>query len=366
MIRTKAAAILLLAAGVLLGTELSRQIAVGAATGEPQLGMMAMVVRGAAAIALLAVGLVLLLIVRRPTPDKVSEPKNYRHTLRLIATVGVVLVLALVARQLAIPPTFGQYGFYRGVAVEDARDYERKHVGEDECVLCHEDKVALHDQDVHASVPCESCHGPGWRHIEDPEEMVIAPTGKEPCLTCHRRLAARPGGYPQIDWRDHYRFVGVADDSTACTACHDPHQPLFLDRDLRTARLHPLVHRCRDCHVGRMDETLTRPANHPAIFECVYCHRDVVEDFTSRAHSNIRCTACHLFFKETEYAGRIVRDADPRFCLLCHREADYRSADAAPGVLWPDHLEDVSMGPEDDEKRCIDCHRDRIHRAQEG
>ena len=53
------------------------------------------------------------------------------------------------------------------------------------------------------------------------------------------------------------------------------------------------------------------------------CHGDVVEDFASRTHAEVRCTTCHIFFRETQDAGRILRDADPRFCLLCHRAADF-------------------------------------------
>ena len=154
----------------------------------------------------------------------------------------------------------------------------------------------------------------------------------------------------------------VADEGLACTACHDPHEPLFMDRDLRTARLHPLIQRCRDCHAGRADETLPRPDHHPAIFECRYCHAPVVADYETRPHKVVRCTTCHIFFRASAFAGRILRDADPRFCLLCHGEAEFRSNTSAPGISWPDgHLDDVADDEADRTKRCIDCHRDRIH-----
>jgi hypothetical protein len=135
-----------------------------------------------------------------------------------------------------------------------------------------------------------------------------------------------------------------------------------MDRDLRTARLHPVVHRCRDCHGGpQRSPTSPRPASHPPIFECGYCHPQVVADFADRSHKQVRCSTCHLFFRQTEYAGRIIRDADPRFCLLCHREASFRSDDAPPGITWPEHREEMGDGPEDAHKRCIDCHQENLH-----
>lgn len=134
-----------------------------------------------------------------------------------------------------------------------------------------------------------------------------------------------------------------------------------MDRDLRSARLHPLIQRCRDCHTGRVSEEVPRPKEHPPIFECKYCHAPVVADFEERTHQEVRCATCHIFFRLSDFAGRILRDADPRFCLLCHKAADFRSDDAPPGIDWPDHLDDVAEDEADRKKRCIDCHRDKVH-----
>ncbi len=110
---------------------------------------------------------------------------------------------------------------------------------------------------------------------------------------------------------------------------------------------------------------MVRPKNHPAIFECKYCHSSVVKDFATRSHKKLRCTTCHIYFKETAWSGRIIRDADPRFCLLCHRGAKFRAEDAPPSIEWPSHREDMGDGPEDANKRCIDCHQDEnIHQLQ--
>jgi predicted CXXCH cytochrome family protein len=276
--------------------------------------------------------------------------------------VLVVLSAGAVVRVLLKPQTYGQYGPYRGAAAAEARVRAPRHQGQSVCAKCHAKQARLQAKDAHHRVGCETCHGPGDRHSKDPKVKLRRPKNKEFCLGCHQVLAARPGSFPQIVPAAHYKSVGVKDLKTPCIRCHSPHEPLFMDRDLRTARLHPVVHRCRDCHAGpERDPATPRPASHPPIFECSYCHPRVVADFSGRTHKKVRCTTCHLFFKEAEYAGRIIRDADPRFCLLCHRDADFRADDAPPGIEWPDHREDMSEGPQDANKRCIDCHRDKIH-----
>lgn len=290
---------------------------------------------------------------------------DYRHTVLLFVLLGVGLIGALVIRSLLVPDTFGELGSFRAAALGDARAPGTMHIGVAGCGECHEEVLALHAKDAHLAVDCEDCHGPGRMHAQDPEaHAVIKPDGKQACLECHRALLARPGWFPQIETAAHYAFVGVADAATACTACHDPHEPLYMDRDIHSARLHPMIHRCRDCHPNRQNEGQARPADHPPIFECAYCHAPVVNDFAERAHAEVRCTTCHIFFRLSEDAGRILRDADPRFCLLCHRNADFRSDDGPPGIEWPGHLDDVAEAEADRKKRCIDCHRDRIHLTQ--
>ncbi len=366
MNKTKTKAAILTLSGVVLVAVFGLLVLRGSDRPVAVTSTTVLVVLGALAFTLLTVGVSMLVSARKAAAGELVPTRDYSHTYLLFALVALGLLAAVSVREFMVPDSWGQYGQYRGSAVEEAMAREPRHMGEANCVGCHKEEVRLHDKDVHATVECEVCHGPAGDHVKDPTASVQIPSGKEPCLGCHQALAARPGSFPQIDWRKHYEFVGVKDDNLDCTKCHSGHEPLYLDRDLRNARLHPLVHRCGDCHVGRTDDSLERPEGHPEIFECSYCHRELVEDFEDREHAEVGCTTCHLFIKQTSFSGRIIRDADPRFCLLCHREAEFRSDSAPPGIPWPEHLEDVMEEEEDRNKRCIDCHRDRIHPPAEG
>ncbi|MBI2437603.1 MAG: hypothetical protein HYV36_02155 [Lentisphaerae bacterium] len=286
---------------------------------------------------------------------------DYRHAYPVFVIAGLAVGAALMIRPWLVPETFGEDGFYRVAAMDEEKSRLSRHVGRSACAECHADIAALHAKDAHASVECESCHGPGWEHVNDPTAALPRPNAKEDCLTCHRLLDARFGSFPQVDLHDHFQLVGVDDPAIVCTRCHSPHEPLYLDHDLRTARMHPLVHDCGECHIGRTDASLIKPAGHPAIFQCNYCHSELVKSFEKGAHAQLRCKACHLFIRETSFSGRIVQNADPRFCLLCHRKAEFKSPVSPPTIEWPAHIKDFSSDPPDPRRECVTCHQEQIH-----
>lgn len=293
--------------------------------------------------------------------DRETVRPDYRHAYPVILMVCFLAVAAFLVRGWMIPATFGQYGYYRGAALEDARGMPLRYAGSAACVECHGDVAALHDKDAHGSVQCETCHGPGTQHIRDNDVKMPLANAKEDCLICHRRMDARPGTFPQVDWQEHFLFVGVSNPATACVQCHSGHEPLFMDRDMRKARLHPLVHQCGDCHLQLADTTIPHPEKHPQIFECDYCHPAIAKSQAKSSHRKMACTACHLFIKENSFSGRIIRNADPRFCLLCHRQAPFRSAKGPPVINWPAHIKDVSNDAPDAGRSCAECHQENIH-----
>lgn len=337
-------------------------------------------------VAALAAAAGLLVLGWRALRGRAGDTTDYRHTKRLFGfTVLAMAAMGFVLDAL-VPSSYGRFGPYRAQALGDAAAPAPVHLGEQSCRSCHEREVSLHDKDAHARVACEACHGPGHEHVAfhediarrgvDPPDVVPShcrmqvKEEREWCLHCHAADPARPGGFPQIVWTEHMQLSGVAPSAgradtevLPCGTCHDPHEPLFMDRDLRTARLHPLVHRCEDCH-GRVEPSFVAagaPERHPVTFSCDYCHATVADEFTRSPHESLECTTCHVYFKESAYAGRIIRDTDARFCLLCHERQDFRDPDGPKMIRWPSHREAMRNGAQDTRQSCIECHRPALH-----
>src|SRR5262249_45565555 len=106
------------------------------------------------------------------------------------------------------------------------------YVGQDTCVGCHDTEGAGIHQTAHgkaqnprspeASRGCESCHGPGSAHIEDPskpDSIKRFPTMKardvsDTCLACHTRS-------------NHTQWQGSMHEARnlSCATCHSVHSP---------------------------------------------------------------------------------------------------------------------------------------------
>ncbi len=306
---------------------------------------------------------------------------DYRHVYRIFAATVVVAGMLGGVLQAGMPADYGEHGCWRGGAMIDAKARSPRHVGTAACLDCHEELVGLHSKDAHARVSCEVCHGPADGHrdwyeahpdageeggAEVPEAArLLVDESRDACLHCHGVDPSRPGGFAQIDWQEHMKVSRVTDLDLPCSTCHDAHEPLFMDRDLREARLHPRVYRCVDCHGPTMDQAEELPLRHIATFDCAYCHGDLTHKQEEVAHKDLDCTTCHLVFPDSPFAARIIRDTDPRFCLLCHRAGEFRAEDAAPSIKWPRHLDKMRDSEKDTRELCSQCHRPALHWPEE-
>lgn len=289
------------------------------------------------------------------------------YSRRIFGILFVVVVGALSLRAALVPEGFGKYGHYRGDAPAEAADREPVHQGKMVCARCHVSEFNKHEKDVHVSVECEDCHGEGKEHVAAREANAPADQGtvfreleQANCLACHRRLIARPKLFPTIEVASHFALVGVSKPDTPCQSCHNPHEPLFLDRTGSEARIHPLIHPCSDCHHEADIEKKALPEGHVVTFRCKDCHADIVADFKQKPHGELDCRVCHLFHKESDFSGRIYKNGNPRFCLMCHLETDFKSGKKIKLITsFEGHREE--MGGEGNE-RCVDCHvEDYIH-----
>lgn len=143
-------------------------------------------------------------------------PQLKRLGLAFVIFIGVFLIV----RHLLVPETFGQYGFYRGASLDEIAQLPVHFAGQKMCIECHQDIDELIQQDVHSTVSCETCHGPGQKHSENGDTTLLEkPVSRESCGICHSKNTARKKeAVFQVDLKEH-------NSGRRCIECHNPHQP---------------------------------------------------------------------------------------------------------------------------------------------
>jgi hypothetical protein len=147
-------------------------------------------------------------MMRRPF----LSPQILRLVLLTLAIVGSYLV----ARTFLTPATFGQYGWYRGAALDENAARTPVFAGKKSCDECHSDILHKLDRGAHKTLSCEACHGISREHAGNPDILPVKATGNY-CLRCHEADPSRPKWFKQIVVKDHY--------GSKCAECHLPHQP---------------------------------------------------------------------------------------------------------------------------------------------
>ncbi|MDA3905968.1 MAG: hypothetical protein PF484_07820 [Bacteroidales bacterium] len=139
---------------------------------------------------------------------------------RLLIVFAILIGTMFALKYFLTPESWREFGPYRGNALKEIAAQEAKYIDTKTCAMCHDLIAELKNNGEHNSIQCENCHGPGYKHIDDQEnnEMKI-PKGREFCIRCHARNAARPLNIiKQIDATEH----NIGED---CITCHNPHQP---------------------------------------------------------------------------------------------------------------------------------------------
>jgi len=139
---------------------------------------------------------------------------------RLIPLFVIFIGLFLLARYFLVPESFGKYGHYRALSLEDNAAVKLNYAGQEACAECHDDVAAAKSLDLHADISCETCHGPGRAHADNPDSaQVIKPSGREFCGLCHAIMPGRNSKVvTQVDLSDH-------NTGKDCIECHNPHKP---------------------------------------------------------------------------------------------------------------------------------------------
>ncbi|MCC7060883.1 MAG: hypothetical protein IT508_11695, partial [Burkholderiaceae bacterium] len=148
------------------------------------------------------------------------------------------------------------------------------YVGAEACLECHSevaDALGPHGAPGFGKLSdhgCETCHGPGSLHVEDPDVVANRPTlaGKSAdeksaiCQTCHN-------GRAQFFWSGSTHQTR----NVACTDCHSVHSPKSEDAQLVATSM---------------------------LEQCFSCHKNIRADLWKNSHHPIRegkisCSDCH-------------------------------------------------------------------------
>lgn len=153
--------------------------------------------------------------------------RHAKHLLR----AGLILLFggigAFLFRNLLIPKSFGEYGFYRGDAVRKEMARPGRLGPADVCRSCHAPVWDQKENGKHAALFCVGCHAPLDTHAEGKKKIAAMWIQKEAalCLRCHQKQLARPADFPQVDPDEHLAQMGVPMSPAVCFDCHNPHHP---------------------------------------------------------------------------------------------------------------------------------------------
>jgi hypothetical protein len=139
---------------------------------------------------------------------------------RLALAFAIFISLFLLARHFLEPDTFGEYGHYRGASLNDNAEKVIHYAGQKACFECHQDIQDKKSTDVHSDIHCETCHGPGEKHVVSGKpEDIFKPQERDACGICHSQNAAKNKNVIfQVDLAEH-------NTGKKCIECHNPHQP---------------------------------------------------------------------------------------------------------------------------------------------
>jgi hypothetical protein len=137
--------------------------------------------------------------------------------IRLVLLTIAIICIYFCARYLLTPQSFGQYGHYRGNALQEIAAREPFWAGRKTCDACHGEIVQKLAKAEHKGLSCETCHGPSKAHVENPE-VKLPKLSYSQCVRCHEASPSRPAWLHQMTPAKHYT-------GQVCTECHVPHQP---------------------------------------------------------------------------------------------------------------------------------------------
>ena len=175
------------------------------------------------------------------------------------------------------------------------------YVGAETCLECHENKKGdptLHFRAADPRTPaatkgCESCHGPGSLHADDPEKVKPMQFNK----------------------------VSAVEASAACTGCHTSGEHAFWANSKHEARNVS----CTSCHSVHSSKgaVLMKEATQTKL--CASCHQAIVNKLNRFNHMPVRedkmaCSGCHNVHGSANVKMLRAGTNVDQSCTSCHQE----------------------------------------------
>ncbi|MBP2672280.1 MAG: putative deca-heme c-type cytochrome [candidate division NC10 bacterium] len=305
-----------------------------------------------------------------PIPAGTRRPTGF-----LLGLAGVVLLATLSS---------GAPGEAAAPAVPGAT-----YVGSTACKGCHEDQFKKLDATLHSRVlgergrtqlqqqACESCHGPGSKHLEDqanpaysirfgPKSAQSVADRNAVCLQCHQKGKRLFWHGSQHEARD-----------VTCTTCHSIKSPKSAKAQLTAVDQLTLCKQCHAVSVAQQANWSHMPVREGKI-QCATCHNvhgTITEKLIPENSINENCYRCHTDKRGPflwEHAPvrescmnchkphgsnniRLLRIREPRLCQQCHNESRHPSTAFAGGSNQDPTIDRRFLG-----RSCALCHNN-IH-----
>jgi len=200
------------------------------------------------------------------------------------------------------------------------------YAGTDTCVLCHDAESKSLTQSRHgqakdprspaATLGCESCHGPGQKHVDDDAKGNIKRFKQlkpaevnETCLSCHNR-----GTHAGWDGSAH------AARNLTCSTCHSVHTPKSTASQLVKPTETQVCATCHRLQVTKTERAVAHMPVREGKMSCSSCHNphgSITNVKNLKTGSSVAelCTSCH-----TEMRGPMLFEHAPvrENCATCH------------------------------------------------